>query len=166
MTEIDVSDSNLVNHALYEMQRVGMHLPGSAYDGMLYDAVLELIIAFSRQGHSGLSAAITVDLFKTLASFEPLGPITDDPSEWNEVTELNGGVELLQNRRRSSAFSEDGGKTYYLVDDPSRRARLVTKVWWRVPSRIRRIGNLHQRVLHWPRYKSASAVPPSNVSDR
>ena len=45
--------------------------------------------------------------------FEPLGPLTDDPDEWVEVADG-----LWQSRRKSSAFSCDGGKTYHVNGEP------------------------------------------------
>jgi len=167
VTEVMEEESNLVAHARNEMRRAGLHLEDSDYDGMLYDAVLDLIKVFSGQGHSGYSAMLTVSLFTTLASFEPLGPITDDPSEWMDVAEYTSGHQLWQNRRRSSAFSTDGGKTYTLVDDRSRRARITSWAWFRLPSRVRK-NSVHLRRLLFdqPRYKSASAAEAIDVSDR
>jgi hypothetical protein len=148
--------NNLVTHAQTELDRAGLLSPESDYDGMLGRAVLDLVRVFSEQGHSGYSAMATVDLFRRVASYESLGPITDDPDEWMSVADFCGGQATWQNRRRSSAFSEDGGKTYYLVDDRSRRARFVHDVWWKLPKPLRP-SRLHRRVLQWPVYKSAAA---------
>lgn len=104
--------SNLVTHAKRELERAGYFDKNSDYGGMLGDAVLELIEKFSEQGHSGYSAADTINLFNKLATYQALMPLTDDPEEWVEV-----GYDLWQNSRNSKAFSKDGGKTYTVLDD-------------------------------------------------
>jgi hypothetical protein len=106
----------LVNHARCELQRVGLFDKDSDYDGMLGDAVIELMERFAGQGHSGFSAMRTLELFYRLAQFKPLGPITNDCNEWSNVTEF-GNRKLWQSRRRPDLFSYDQGKTYYSVDE-------------------------------------------------
>lgn len=106
----------LVDHAKTELEISGY---GGDYDGMIGDAVIELIETFANQGHSGFSAYKTAALFERLARFEPLTPLTDNPKEWERIGKELGFPETVwQNRRDSSAFSTDGGKTYYLLDDP------------------------------------------------
>lgn len=65
--------SNLVNHAMAELNRVGLFDKDSDYDGELGKGVLELIKLFASQGHSGNSAEMTIELFEKLARFESLG---------------------------------------------------------------------------------------------
>jgi len=96
-------ESDLVAHAKRELELAGLHEPDSDYGGMLYKAVLELIEVFSRQGHSGASASITIELFKRLASYKPLTPLEDKPEDWIEVAEG-----LYQHRRCSEIFKQDG----------------------------------------------------------
>jgi hypothetical protein len=100
---------SLLEHAERELKASGA---GEDYDGMIGKSVLQLIDTFAKQGHSGYSAMITLSVFDELARFKPLGPLTDNPDEWMEVDE-----KLWQSRRRPDAFSSDGGKTYYLLDD-------------------------------------------------
>lgn len=64
--------SNLVDHANKELKRVGLFDKDSDYDGMLGEGVLELISTFAAQGHSGMSAAMTRELFYKLSNFEEL----------------------------------------------------------------------------------------------
>lgn len=111
-------DSNLVRHAQREMSRIGLYAPDADYGGMLAQAVEDLIRVFAAQGHSGGSAFMVRDLFNQLTNFEPLSPLTDDPSEWMHIEEgMAGSPDLYQSRRRPDAFSNDGGKTYRLVGD-------------------------------------------------
>lgn len=111
-------DSNLVRHAQREMSRIGLYAPDADYGGMLAQAVEDLIRMFAAQGHSGGSAFMVRELFNQLTNFEPLSPLTDDPSEWMHIEEgMAGSPDLYQSRRRPDAFSNDGGKTYRLVGD-------------------------------------------------
>ena len=66
------TDSNLESHAKEELTRVGLFDKDSDYNGMLGDAVLELITVFANQGHSGMSAQMTRELFYKLSGFEKL----------------------------------------------------------------------------------------------
>ena len=105
--------SNLARYAWDELVRVGAFTADTDfYGGMTGRAIMELIEAFAGQGHSGGSAPTVIAAFAKLASFEPLGPLTDDPDEWQEVADG-----LWQSCRKSDAFSRDGGKTYHLTGD-------------------------------------------------
>ena len=111
-------ESNLYTHAREELRSAGLLSEESDYDGMLGEAVLEIVEVFARQGHSGFSAEMTVELLNRLLRFEPLGPLTDNPGEWMRVNPDDEPDGLWQNRRKADAFSPDGGKTYYQLSDP------------------------------------------------
>lgn len=110
--------SNLIDHAKREMTLAGLFDDDADYNGAHAPAVMELIETFAKQGHSGASAAITLGLFYNLAQFKPIGPITSDPDEWRNVSDCSAEP-LWQNRRRSTSFSRDGGKTWYDIEDDS-----------------------------------------------
>lgn len=112
--------ANLVDHAKDELQLAGLFDKDSDYDGMLGKAVLELAKCFSNQGHSGFSANMTLDIFDKLMKYKPLSPITDNPKEWQKVTDNDDNKPLWQNNRNPSLFSNNNGKTYYDVDDKKR----------------------------------------------
>jgi hypothetical protein len=103
--------SGLLDYATEEVTRAGLLAPDSDYDGMLGQAVLELVKVFADQGHSGMSAQLTLMIFGKVAAYKPLMPLTDDPTEWNKV-----GTGVWQSRRDPSAFSNDGGKTWRVND--------------------------------------------------
>ena len=103
-----MDQSNLVKHARRELEL--MH-----EDENMIEWYLEVILAFVNYGHSGGSASIAIPVINDLLQFKNLCPLTNDPDEWMEV-----GEELWQNRRNSAAFSTDGGKHHYFVDDPPR----------------------------------------------
>lgn len=119
-----VAKSNLANHAIDELQRAGLYDADSDYGGMIGQAVQALVELFASQGHSGMSAHIVLDVFNRVARFKTLTPITSDPSEWMDVADMmpNGDPPLWQNKRQSSCFSNDGGRTYYDIDAGDNRA--------------------------------------------
>jgi len=104
--------SNLTEHAELELKLAGLHEPDADYEGAIYTAVMELVEVFSKQGHSGFSASMVLDIFNKVASFKNLEPIGTTQDEWVEVSEG-----LWQNKRNSELFSKDGGKTWYNVND-------------------------------------------------
>ena len=105
--------SNIAGHAWDELNRVGAFTADyDFYGGMTGRAVMDLVAVFVEQGHSGMSGALVADAFHRLVMFEPLGPLTNDPDEWMEVTDG-----LWQSRRQPEAFSRDGGATYRLNSD-------------------------------------------------
>jgi hypothetical protein len=98
--------SNLIEHARTELAAAGFKpQPGKPIiEKMVVEDVLELLEVFAKQGHSGSSAPMIVSLFKKLALFEPLAPLTGNPDEWIEVSEG-----LWQNIRCSHVFKDATG---------------------------------------------------------
>lgn len=121
MTEWNREDSGLYQHAKSELDRAALLAPDSDYDGFLGECTLALVEVFAQQGHSGGSAEMVLALFDNVAHFRPLSPITADPDEWfqHDASVVGDDAPLWQNKRRSSAFSNDGGRSYYLVDEPT-----------------------------------------------
>ena len=97
--------SNLNKHAIAEFKAAGwLDETGAYVDEMQADIcehVLNLLRVFSDEGHSGSTAPYTVNLFKKLAMFEPITPLTGEESEWIEVSEG-----LFQNKRCSRVFKQ------------------------------------------------------------
>lgn len=122
-----MTKSNLIKHAQDELWRAGFFDPDSDYDGMIGVAVMGLIDTVANQGHSGTSINYVVAIFNQLVQFKALTPLTDDPNEWINHTDISDGNPLWQNRRQSDAFSNDGGKTYYSVDDTERIVRATNE---------------------------------------
>ena len=108
--------SNLVDHAKREMEIAGLFDKDSDYGGMLAKSVLAIMKVFAGQGHSGCSAEMCTRLFEKLARFENLTPLTSNPDEWNDVSEMSGRP-MWQSNRNPAMFSKDGGKTWYDVND-------------------------------------------------
>lgn len=108
--------SRLIEHAKREMELAGLYDKDADFGGMIPQAVMALIEVHAKQGHSGASHTLTMSLFNTLASFKALSPLTNDPSEWIDRTKESGRP-MWQSARQSSCFSQDGGKTYYDIDE-------------------------------------------------
>jgi hypothetical protein len=97
--------SNLVNHAKMEFRAAGWTDDEGKFNDEMQEAicnhVLALLQVFADEGHSGSSAPYAINLFKQLASFEPIVPLTGEDWEWNECSD---GV--FQNKRCSHVFKQ------------------------------------------------------------
>lgn len=101
-----------------ELEKAGLFDKDSDYGGMIGESIMELMECFSKQGHSGYSAMMVSYLFHQLVSGKTLSPLTSDPDEWMDVSEMSQEP-MWQNTRKYSCFSRDGGKTWYDLDDPA-----------------------------------------------
>jgi hypothetical protein len=72
MSESHEKGPRLVEWAVKELVRVGLFDRDADYDGQLGVDITELMIVFSKQGHSGESADIVLEAFHTLAQRLPL----------------------------------------------------------------------------------------------
>lgn len=97
--------NNLHNHALAEFRAAGFLKEDGTYCDEMQEAIckhiLELLKVFSDEGHSGSTAPYAVNMFKKLAMFEPLVPLTGEDWEWAEVSD---GV--FQNKRCGRVFKQ------------------------------------------------------------
>lgn len=109
-------ESQLVAHAREELQRAGLFDEDSDYGGMVGATVMQLIEGLDSQGHTGMSLAMVRTIFEKVSNFETLTPITDEPDEWIDRSDLCSEP-TWQNRRDPSYFSNDGGKTHYRLTD-------------------------------------------------
>jgi hypothetical protein len=104
--------NNYEKHARQEFKAAGWTDENGAFKDVMQESIcnhiLELLEVFDDEGHSGSSAYYTIDLFKTLASFKPIAPLTGEEWEWNDVAEQSGGT-LWQNKRCSHVFKDDNG---------------------------------------------------------
>jgi hypothetical protein len=104
--------SNLHKHALAEFRAAGWTDENGKFEDDMQEAIcthiLKLLDVFADEGHSGSTAPYTVDLFKKLAMFEPLVPLTGEDWEWVDVAEQSGRT-LWQNKRCSHIFKDVDG---------------------------------------------------------
>lgn len=111
-----------------ELELAGWFSKEDIYAGMIGESVMELLETFDKQGHSGMSASITLTLFERLVRGKPLSPLNGEDDEWNEYKDG-----CFQNKRCSTIFkdgkdgqayniegklfSDNGGKTWYGCSD-------------------------------------------------
>lgn len=105
----DREDGNLVAHARRELARIGE-------DSDVVEWFVRVVREFASYGHSGGSASICIPRLNQLLQYEPLSPLTDDPAEWEDRSEMSGRP-WWQSVRNPRAMSHDSGKTYWLVSD-------------------------------------------------
>lgn len=103
---------SLVEHARRELELSGQTAEDPAYAASIVAAVA----AFASYGHSGGSAMVGIEQLHDLLRRRTLSPITADPAEWVDHSEISGAP-LWQNRRDPAAMSTDGGQTWHFVDD-------------------------------------------------
>jgi hypothetical protein len=108
----ETQGSALVQHARRELELVGE-------DPETVEGLCRVVQAFADMGHSGGSASVAVPMLERLLRFQALMPLTDDPGEWEDRSEISG-YPLWQNRRDSRFFSIDGGRTNYQAEGASR----------------------------------------------
>ena len=109
----------LIDYATKEVTLSGMLDEDSDYSGMAGKAVLDLVKVFAKQGHSGFSAELVLTFFERVARFRPITPITSNPDDWMDVSSYSGkdSPPLWQCQRDYRMFSNDGGKTWWNVDE-------------------------------------------------
>jgi len=121
MSLISAQESHpLLDHARNEMIRAGLFDKDSDYEGLIARSVMDMLKAHIKAGHSGASHEQVLEIFNILVRYKPLTPITSDPSEWNDVSDVSGKP-LWQSNRNFACFSTDGGKTWYSLDDKGKK---------------------------------------------
>lgn len=131
---------SLVAHAKSELRAAGVF----EEDPEFAQSIVNAVAGFASYGHSGGSAGVGIMMVHDLLQFKPLGPLTNRPDEWMDVAESYGNQEAVwQSRRQSSCFSNDGGVTYYNIDEK--------QAWWR--------RFLLRRTPGWKWAKHHEAVP-------
>jgi len=110
--------SNLVKFAEDELSRIGMGADAEDVNKWMHDNVIQVVKAFSDGGHSGASASYAIGIIEKLLQYKPLSPLTYEPDEWTDVSEMSGSP-MWQNKRDGEVFSTDGGKTHYSLSDPN-----------------------------------------------
>ena len=112
------------------------------YVQQIANCAFEICRIFCDQNHSGMSAEFTLKLITRLLSGDTLTPLTNNPDEWQDLTEQSY-EKLYQSKRKFSCFSEDlieyydnddadnyeekvdeDGETYKALKPPSERKRV------------------------------------------
>ena len=98
------TNSSQENAIRREFKALGYKAPEEDEEGpnkWIQENVLEIAEVFASQGHSGFSAAFCADLLEKVLRHEPLGPLTGEDWEWNEV-----GLGVFQNNRCGHVFKD------------------------------------------------------------
>lgn len=101
-------DGNLVAHAVRETAylRDGEAGPNE----WMAQHFVDMVRAFSTEGHSGMSAGWAIASLNPLLSFKPLGPLQGTDDEW---CSLNYGDDMkAQNKRCGHVFKRGDGTAY------------------------------------------------------
>ena len=101
-------DGNLVAHAIRETAylRDGEAGPNE----WMAKHLVDMVRAFSAEGHSEMSAGWAIASLTPLLSFKPLGPLQGTDDEW---CSLNYGDDMkAQNKRCSHVFKRGDGTAY------------------------------------------------------
>lgn len=107
--------SNYERHAMMEFRAAGWTDESGKFNDemqeMICKHVMKLLEVFADEGHSGSSAPYAINLFKQLASFEPVAPLTGEDWEWTDVSEYGGRDDgpLFQNKRCGHVFKDNTG---------------------------------------------------------
>ena len=107
--------SNLVQYAKSELKRAFK----DDHDPMQQQAmrcIMELVETFADQGHSGFSGNYVLRYFDRLARFQPIGPLTGEENEWQNLKD-HGDPDTDQNIRCGSVFRKHGdNSTAYNIE--------------------------------------------------
>lgn len=107
--------SNYESHAWREFRAAGWVDENNKFNDEMQEAicthVLKLLEVFHDEGHSGSSAPYALNVFDTLARFEPIAPLTGEDWEWHNVSEYGGRDDgpVYQNKRCSHVFKDNTG---------------------------------------------------------
>lgn len=106
--EFNPEDSNLYKWAKMELDLAGFSEYSTEPMTKAYrECVLTLMKTFIKQGHSGSSAPNIIEMFKRLASWQVLTPLTLEDNEWGDIFDREHGTR--QNCRASNVFKNADG---------------------------------------------------------
>lgn len=110
--------TKIKSHAARELELLEKTVP----DALILEfkpEILALCDAFGKSGQSGGSAPYVASAISQavnqLMTFRPIGPLTGNADEWNDVADIEDGEVMYQNVRDSRVF-KDGidGKPYFI----------------------------------------------------
>lgn len=110
--------NNYESHAWREFKAAGWVDENNQFKDEMQEiickGVLKMIEIFDEEGHSGSTAPYAISLFKRIAMFEPIAPLTGEDDEWVDVGHHGGGIQY-QNSRMSSVFKNSkDGQAYWM----------------------------------------------------
>lgn len=110
---IQLNNYRYKRHAITEFRAAGWTDDNGEFkeemQKAICDHVMKLLDVFADEGHSGTTAPYAINLFKKLAAFEPLVPLTGEDWEWVHVADGSDENPLWQNIRCSHVFKDNSG---------------------------------------------------------
>jgi len=106
---------SLTEHAKKELELAGYFKPTKdRMNKLMAENVMELIKVFAKQGHSGFSASFCIQLFRQLASYKIILPLTGENDEWMKIDYPKDPLPHMkwQNKRCHSVFKRADGSAY------------------------------------------------------
>ena len=100
--------SNLVEFAKREFSELGWLDGDDKMQKLVCENVIELLQAFSNQGHSGFSGGYILSLFSQLVNFNPITEVKDENLFWSGC-----GRDVMQHKKMPTIFKSNG-KTYWI----------------------------------------------------
>lgn len=98
------ANSSLVTYALNEFEAVGyapLHAMVDGPDKHMLTSLVQMLRLLGEQNHDGQAIPFLISAFEKLARFEPLGPLTGEDQEWDEIE-----PGLFQNKRCAHVFMD------------------------------------------------------------
>jgi len=103
---------NLIEHTKQELDIIGMSEDSNdVMKVAMRNHILHMVEEFSKEGHSGFSAAYALNILEKVLAFETLSPLIGEDSEWNDVYYM-GVKPKYQNKCCSRVFKDKNGECY------------------------------------------------------
>ena len=87
--------SNMMKWAENELRLAGYPGDEDGPNKWIYEGTLDLLKVFTEQGHSGMSAPYAISLFKRLANWEPISPLTGEMMNGGKLAMVSRTAALL-----------------------------------------------------------------------
>lgn len=95
----------ILNHAIKELQLIGMYPAQNAEDSKMTANIMELIQKFVDQNHQGFAAQYCLQMMTKLCTMQPVMALAGSDDEWKET--MHKG--LYQNTRCYHVFKDETG---------------------------------------------------------
>lgn len=105
---------SLIEHAQFEIEFAGLDQPWSQGNENVAEATLAAIKAF--ENLTPTERNWTLLFVEKLAKHENITPLTNDPGEWEDATEI-AAEPMWRNKRNPNAVSFNNGMNYVLFSD-------------------------------------------------
>lgn len=120
-----VNIQNLLEFAQAELEQVGMGRTATGANLAMRNHILKVLSILAYEQLTGFNSAAALHIVAKLFNYEPLLPLTGDPSEWADVSNTGGGMQQ-QNLRCRRVFIDATGQP---VDTTGKVFRLPDGMW-------------------------------------